>query len=246
MYQELIDKLTKEGAKKTCNADTCPDYEGRLTSLLADLSDRYPQGDKRAESLWRLALRSLRKGDLAAAQAWLSQSQSKIPREVGWDLKLLSWAFLFVGERCFEGTRAFATQGIDKPIFNLLRMYARMGDQLVNFTSGGARDTLAYADAWGDAEPPDLGGFATAKDDGSVQVLRGLERAVDVLHAREQVWRQQAALGANERIDEVGMRVERLVGTDIGGRFGTSDMLLTSLQCQGKGSLSAVIRGHTG
>ena len=92
-------------------------------------------------------------------------------REAGWDLKLLSWAFLFVGERCFEGTRAFATQGIDKPIFNLLRMYARMGDRLLAFASSGARNTLAYADMWGEAEPPDVGGFATAKDDGSVQVL---------------------------------------------------------------------------
>ena len=45
----------------------------------------------------------------------------------GWDLKFLSWAFMFVAERCFEGTRAFSTQGIDKAILNLFRMYAKMG-----------------------------------------------------------------------------------------------------------------------
>ncbi len=44
-----------------------------------------------------------------------------------WDLKLLTWVFMFVGERCFEDTRGFSTQGIDKAILNLFRMYARMG-----------------------------------------------------------------------------------------------------------------------
>ena len=85
MYAELVERLAKEGPKKTCNADSCPDYEGKLTALLSDLPDRYPQGDKRAEALWRLALRALRRGDLAAAQTYLGQSLAKIPRETGWD-----------------------------------------------------------------------------------------------------------------------------------------------------------------
>ena len=50
---------------------------------------------------------------------------------------------MFVGERCFEGTRAFSTQGIDKAILNLFRMYARMGTQQVAFESTGAKDPLA-------------------------------------------------------------------------------------------------------
>ena len=85
MYAELVERLAKGGPKKTCNADSCPDYEGKLTALLSDLPDRYPQGDKRAEALWRLALRALRRGDLAAAQTYLGQSLAKIPRETGWD-----------------------------------------------------------------------------------------------------------------------------------------------------------------
>ncbi len=67
----------------------------------------------------------------------------------GWDLKFLTWAFMFVAERCFEGTRAFSTQGIDKAIFNLFRMYARMGTQQVAFESSAAKDPLQYADLWG-------------------------------------------------------------------------------------------------
>jgi xylan 1,4-beta-xylosidase len=52
---------------------------------------------------------------------------SKFAKEQNWDLRLLTWAFMFVGERCFEGTRTFSTQGIDKAILNLFRMYAKMG-----------------------------------------------------------------------------------------------------------------------
>lgn len=85
MYQDLADRVQRDGPKKTCQADTCPDYEALMTALLSDLSDRYPSGDKRAESLWRLALRALRKRDLVAARPWLDASLTKIPRETGWD-----------------------------------------------------------------------------------------------------------------------------------------------------------------
>ena len=85
IYSDLSDRLIKDGAKKTCQADTCPDYEAQLVSLLSDLPDRYPSGDKRAEALWRLALRSLRKRDLGTARNWLDAALTKLPREVGWD-----------------------------------------------------------------------------------------------------------------------------------------------------------------
>ncbi len=78
---------------------------------------------------------------------------------------------MFVGERCFEGTRAFSTQGIDKPILNLFRMYARMGAQEVAFSSSGAKDPLAYADQWGNDEMADISGFATLSSGSSLEVL---------------------------------------------------------------------------
>jgi xylan 1,4-beta-xylosidase len=96
---------------------------------------------------------------------------SRFARRAHWDLQLLSWAFLFVGERCFEGTRAFSTQGIDKPILNLFRMYARMGTQELAFESSGAQDPLAYADLWGSGEAPDIAGFATLSGSKGLEVL---------------------------------------------------------------------------
>jgi xylan 1,4-beta-xylosidase len=96
---------------------------------------------------------------------------SRFAKGQGWDLKLLTWAFLFVGERCFEGTRAFSTQGIDKAILNLFRMYAKMGTQELAFESTGAKDPLAYADLNGSGEAPDIAGFATLSGGTSLEVL---------------------------------------------------------------------------
>ena len=79
---------------------------------------------------------------------------SKFASEKNWDLRLLSWAFLFVGERCFEGTRTFSTQGIDKAILNLFRMYAQLGDEAVSFESSSTPDE----------NTPDISGVATVSD----------------------------------------------------------------------------------
>ena len=85
MYQDLAEKLKRDGARKTCKADACPDYEAQLAALLADLPERYPDGDKRAEALWRLALRSYRRAELDKARGWLLQTLQRVPRECGWD-----------------------------------------------------------------------------------------------------------------------------------------------------------------
>lgn len=95
---------------------------------------------------------------------------SQFARENDWDLRLLSWAFMFVGERCFEGTRTFSTQGIDKAILNLFRMYAKTGENLLAFESDGNKDPLNYADDNGMGENADISGFATSDGD-AVSIL---------------------------------------------------------------------------
>jgi len=96
---------------------------------------------------------------------------TEFAKENGWDLRLLSWAFLFVGERCFEGTRTFSTQGIDKAILNLFRMYAKMGDRAVSFISSGTQNTREYADIWGMENAPDVSGFATLSGNHQLSIL---------------------------------------------------------------------------
>jgi xylan 1,4-beta-xylosidase len=87
-----------------------------------------------------------------------------------WDLRLLSWAFMFVGERCFEGTRTFSTQGINKAILNLFRMYAQMGNNAVAFESSAEKDPMTYSDDNGFDADSNVSGFATV-DDNSLAVL---------------------------------------------------------------------------
>jgi xylan 1,4-beta-xylosidase len=94
-------------------------------------------------------------------------SVSRYARQHHWDLKLLTWAFLFVGERCFEGTRTFSTQGIDKPILNLFRLYAKMGNRQLQFESSADRQALAAAAP----SIADLSGFATLAGDRQVAIL---------------------------------------------------------------------------
>ncbi|MBI5304450.1 MAG: beta-xylosidase [Chloroflexi bacterium] len=96
---------------------------------------------------------------------------SQFAKQNNWDLKLLTWAFMFVGERCFEGTRTFSTQGIDKAILNLFRMYAKLGAQQVLFESTGTKDPMTYADLCGRGESPDISGLATLSGGKQLDVL---------------------------------------------------------------------------
>ncbi len=92
---------------------------------------------------------------------------SRFARAKNWDLRLLSWAFLFVGERCFEGTRTFSTQGIDKAILNLFRMYAQMGQQSIGFVVGDSSDSKNKTDT----DTTQVSGFATLSSDRRVEML---------------------------------------------------------------------------
>ncbi|MCL1795772.1 MAG: hypothetical protein FWG37_02660 [Clostridia bacterium] len=87
------------------------------------------------------------------------------------DIRPLAWAFMFEGERCFEGTRAFSTQGIDKAVFNLLKLYAKLGEQRVALTSGRDIDPMTAKDKNATAEGPEIDGWATVTGDNAVQVL---------------------------------------------------------------------------
>ena len=89
---------------------------------------------------------------------------------MGGDIRPLAWAFMFEGERCFEGTRTFSTQGIDKPVLNLFKLYEKLGETRISLESSRDVDPLAFADDNGTAEGPEIDGWATTQD-GAVQVL---------------------------------------------------------------------------
>ena len=50
----------------------------------------------------------------------------------------LTWAFEFEGYPYFAGFRSLATNGIDKPVMNVFRMYSKMSGQRIKVQSDGA------------------------------------------------------------------------------------------------------------
>lgn len=91
--------------------------------------------------------------------------------EYGRQVDALTWAFMFDVERCFEGTRTFTTQGIDKPVLNLFRMFSYLGDKRLHFASSGARNPLEFEDDYGLEEEPIIDGLATMSGNHRVEIL---------------------------------------------------------------------------
>lgn len=101
--------------------------------------------------------------------------------QYGIKVRPLAWAFMFPGERCFEGTRTFTTQGIDKAVFNMFKIYGSLGDEKLAFTSDGAEhlDFLEEPDIGvknhsqytGEGEETDVSGFAVRGKNGETQIV---------------------------------------------------------------------------
>jgi xylan 1,4-beta-xylosidase len=85
----------------------------------------------------------------------------KLAKELNMDIRPLAWAFMFEGERCFEGTRVFSTQGIDKAVMNVFKLLAKLGTQLIDFRVRPYKDPETYNDFWGTGEGAEVNGWAT-------------------------------------------------------------------------------------
>ena len=94
-----------------------------------------------------------------------------LAEKVQMDIRPLAWAFMFEGERCFEGTRSFSTQGINKAVFNLFRLLARMGTQKISLTSSRDLDPCSFKDLNGTEEGPEVDGWATLDNEDKLQIL---------------------------------------------------------------------------
>lgn len=99
----------------------------------------------------------------------------------GVKIRPLAWAFLFPGERCFEGTRVFTTQGIDKAVFNMFKVYGSLGYEKLAFMSDGAENLSflnepdigkkKYEQYTGEGEQTDISGFAVRGTSGETQII---------------------------------------------------------------------------
>ena len=75
-------------------------------------------------------------------------------------ISMLSWSFEFEDKDYFEGFRSLATNGVDKPVLNVFRMFGLMSGNRVQTSSTGQvpLDTLLNT---GVREAPDVDAFAT-------------------------------------------------------------------------------------
>ena len=75
-------------------------------------------------------------------------------------ISMLSWSFEFEDKDYFEGFRSLATNGVDKPVLNVFRMFGMMSGERVKTTSSSAvpLDTLIQT---GVRQGADVDAFAT-------------------------------------------------------------------------------------
>jgi xylan 1,4-beta-xylosidase len=72
----------------------------------------------------------------------------------------VTWAFEFEGQRYFDGFRDLATNGIDKPVLNVFRMFGMMGGERIEARSSGAADLAAMIES-GVKQNPDVNALAS-------------------------------------------------------------------------------------
>lgn len=92
----------------------------------------------------------------------------------------LTWAFTFVEQPWFAGYRQLATNGVDLPVLNVFRLFARLGSEQVQATSS-AEVPLTRIVSDGVRSAPDIGVLATRTlADGRLDILLWHYRDDDV------------------------------------------------------------------
>jgi xylan 1,4-beta-xylosidase len=81
----------------------------------------------------------------------------------------VTWAFEFEDQRWFDGFRDLATNGVDKPVLNIFRMFGMMQGMRVN-VSGGKLTPFMIRDSGVKGSIPDINALA-CKDNKKVSVM---------------------------------------------------------------------------
>ena len=82
----------------------------------------------------------------------------------------VTWAFEFENQPWFRGFRDLATNGVDKPVLNVFRMFGMMKGNRATVKKGLAYDYIAVRDSSVRGTEPDINAIA-AKDDHSATVM---------------------------------------------------------------------------
>lgn len=82
----------------------------------------------------------------------------------------LTWAFEFENQPWFAGYRQLSTNGVDLPVLNVFRLFAKLGPEQLAATSDGEAP-LGEIEAKGVRGTPDVGVLATRMADGKLAIL---------------------------------------------------------------------------
>lgn len=83
---------------------------------------------------------------------------------------VVTWAFEFEDQAWFNGYRDLATNGVDKPVLNVFRMFGMMGGDRVKVSGDLAYDYIAVRDSSVRGEKPDINALA-AIDSNTVTIM---------------------------------------------------------------------------
>jgi xylan 1,4-beta-xylosidase len=79
-------------------------------------------------------------------------------------LGAVTWAFEFENQPWFRGFRDLATNGVDKPVLNVFRMFGQMEGNKVPVISNSAHTYVSVRDSSVRKNEPDVNGLATASN----------------------------------------------------------------------------------
>jgi xylan 1,4-beta-xylosidase len=77
-------------------------------------------------------------------------------------LGAVTWAFEFENQPWFRGFRDLATNGVDKPVLNVFRMFGQMEGNFVPVISNSVHNYISVRDSSVRKNDPDVNGFASA------------------------------------------------------------------------------------
>lgn len=124
----------------------------------------------------------------------------------------LTWAFTFVGQPWFAGFRQLSTNGVDLPVLNVFRLFARLDTTQVE-ASSSAEVPLMRIVAQGVRDVPDVGVLATrAPEDGRVDILLWHYRDDDVRGPAADVHLLLKGVAAGLQLQARGWRVDQASG----------------------------------
>jgi xylan 1,4-beta-xylosidase len=124
----------------------------------------------------------------------------------------LTWAFTFVGQPWFAGYRQLSTHGVDLPVLNVFRLFARLGSAQIEATSS-AETSLAEIVSDGVRSAPEVGVLATrAQEDGRIDILLWHYRDEDVPGPAAEVNLSLGGLARGLELQARAWRVDRASG----------------------------------